>query len=191
MGSTKGDHGCHLKSPHRLSLQLQSQNMVSKYLGSKISKLQIIQNAALRIATGCPLMASIDHLHTEAEVLTVKEHLDMLCAQFLAICLQRLHPSCPTVTAESGPRNTKKTLQHRYYTLVECFTGEDGAFADAASAQQAIHRIELEYFIRARGIKSVLDTPAPTFRVEEKGLSRKTGRTLSQLKSGFCPALED
>ena len=158
---------------------------------SNISKLQVIQNAALRIATGCPLMASVDHLHTEAEVLTVGEHLDMLCAQFLATCLQRHHPSFPTVTADSGPREKKQTLQRRYHAQVESFTGEDGAIVDAAAAREAIHHTAVEKSIRARGTNRVLGTPAPTISEEEEGLSRKTRRTLSQLRSGFCPALED
>ena len=82
---------------------------------SNISKLQNIQNATLRIATGWQMMASIDHMHTDAVVLTVGEHLDTLCAQ-------RLHPSFPTVTAESSPRNMKQTLQRRYQAQVESFT---------------------------------------------------------------------
>jgi len=137
------------------------------------------------------MIASVDHLHTEAEVLTVGEHLDMLCAQFLATCLQQLHSSFPTVTADSGPREMKQTLQRRYHAQVESFTGEDGAIVDAAVAREAIHHTAAEESIRARGINSVLGTPAPTISEEEEGLSRKTRRTLSQLRSGFCPTLED
>ena len=53
---------------------------------TNVSKLQVIQNAALRIATGSHMMASVDHLHMEAELMKVGEHLDMLCAQSLATC---------------------------------------------------------------------------------------------------------
>ena len=35
-------------------------------------KIQYTQNEALRIATGCHKMSSIDHLHTEAEMLKVR-----------------------------------------------------------------------------------------------------------------------
>ena len=42
-------------------------------------KIQYTQNEALRIATGCHKMSSIDHLHTEAEMLKVKEHSKLLC----------------------------------------------------------------------------------------------------------------
>ena len=42
-------------------------------------KIQYTQNEALRIATGCHKMSSIDHLHTEAEML-IKEHSELLSA---------------------------------------------------------------------------------------------------------------
>ena len=35
---------------------------------SLIKKLQAIQNSALRIATGCVKMTSIDHLHEETKI---------------------------------------------------------------------------------------------------------------------------
>ena len=54
---------------------------------SSINKLQVVQNAALRIATGCVKMTPVDHLHTESKVLKVDEHLKMLCSQHLATCL--------------------------------------------------------------------------------------------------------
>ena len=41
-------------------------------------KIQYTQNDALRIATGCHKISSIDHLHTEAEMLKVKEHSELL-----------------------------------------------------------------------------------------------------------------
>ena len=48
-------------------------------------KIQYTQNEALRIATGCHKMSSIDHLHTEAEMLKVKEHSELLSAQLLLL----------------------------------------------------------------------------------------------------------
>ena len=38
------------------------------------------QNEALRITTGCHKMSSIDHLHTEATILKVREHSELLAA---------------------------------------------------------------------------------------------------------------
>ena len=47
-----------------------------------------IQYEALRIATGCHKMSSIEHLHTEAKMLKVKEHSELLSTQYLARCLE-------------------------------------------------------------------------------------------------------
>ena len=53
---------------------------------SSFKKIQTVQNAALRTATGAHKMASIDHLHQESLTLKVKDHSDMLSAQYLVNC---------------------------------------------------------------------------------------------------------
>ena len=50
--------------------------------------LTFIGNEALWIVTGCHKMSSMDHLHTEAKMLTVREHLELLSAHYLARCLE-------------------------------------------------------------------------------------------------------
>ena len=127
----------------------------------------------------------------EAEILTVREHLEMLCSQFLATCLQPSHPSFPVVTADPGPRNMKKTLLRCYGAHVESHMGVDGTIADAEAARAEIHSAAVASSIEARGVNRVLGTPPPKIDPEEEQLRRKTRRTLSQLRSGFCPSLED
>ena len=61
-------------------------------------KIQYTQNEALRIATGCHKMSSIDHLHTEAEMLKVREHSELLSAQYLARCLEPGNVCHPIIT---------------------------------------------------------------------------------------------
>ena len=53
---------------------------------TKYRKIQYTQNEALKIATGCLKMSSIDHIHTEAEILNVRQHSELLSAQYLARC---------------------------------------------------------------------------------------------------------
>ena len=61
---------------------------------SSFKKTQTAQNAALMTATGANKMASIDHLHQESLTLKVKDHLDMLSAQYectpYSVCGHRL-----------------------------------------------------------------------------------------------------
>ena len=44
--------------------------------------IQYTQNEALRIATGCHKMSSVDHLHVEAKMLKVREDSELLSAQY-------------------------------------------------------------------------------------------------------------
>jgi hypothetical protein len=55
---------------------------------SNICRLQFIQNAALRLVTGCLKAAPIDHLHAKAKLMLVADHLSMLCLQFIASCMR-------------------------------------------------------------------------------------------------------
>ena len=50
---------------------------------SNIGKIQRAQNEVLRIITGSHKMSSIDHLHSETEMLQVEDHLNLLSAQYL------------------------------------------------------------------------------------------------------------
>ena len=50
--------------------------------------IQYTQNEAPRISTGCHKMSSVDHLHAEANMLKVREHSELLSAQYLARCLE-------------------------------------------------------------------------------------------------------
>ena len=135
----------------------------------------------------CPMMASVDHLHMEAEIMTVREHLAMLCAQFLVSCLQPNHPSFPIVTADSGPRNKKQTLQRRYLAQVESFREEDGSIADAATARKTIHRIAVENSIRARGTNRILGTPPPTHQPGGGGLRQEDPAHPISIEVRFLP----
>ena len=73
-----------------------------------------MHNAALRITTGSVNASAEDHLHAETKMLPVDDHLSLLCSQFLVTALQPGHLSYPIVTADSGPKDKKKTLQLKF-----------------------------------------------------------------------------
>ena len=60
--------------------------------------IQYTQKEALRIATGCHKMSSVDHLHVESKLLNVREHSELLSAQYLARCLE------PEMSATPSPQ---------------------------------------------------------------------------------------
>ena len=80
---------------------------------------QYTQNEALRIATGCHKMSSINHLHTEAEMLKVREHSELLSAQYLARCLEPGNVCHPITTRATPERQMKETLYTRHRDTVE------------------------------------------------------------------------
>ena len=82
-------------------------------------KIQYTHNEALRIATGCHKISSIDHLHTEAEILKVKEHSKLLSAQYLARCLEPGNVCHPITTRATPERQMKETLYTRHRNTVE------------------------------------------------------------------------
>ena len=82
-------------------------------------KIQYTQNEALRIATGCHKMSSVDHLHTEAEMLKVREHSELLSAQYLARCLEPGNVCHPITTRAAPERRMKETLYTKHRNTVE------------------------------------------------------------------------
>ena len=77
-------------------------------------KIQCTENEALRIATGCHKMSIIDHLHTEAEMLNVREHSELQSAQYLARCLEPGNVWYPITTRATPERQMMETLYTRH-----------------------------------------------------------------------------
>ena len=97
--------------------------------------IQYTQNEALRIATGCHKMPSFDHLHVEAEMLKVKEHSELLSAQYFARCLEPGNVCHSITTRETPKRLMKETLFTRHHNSVEPIMLADNRKATL----QAIH----------------------------------------------------
>ena len=77
---------------------------------SSFKKIQTAQNAALRTATGAHKMVSIDYPHQESLTLKVKDHQDMLSAQYIVNYLEDEHVCHGIITQEPRPRPMKETL---------------------------------------------------------------------------------
>ena len=82
----------------------------------RVKKIQTAQNGALRIATGCHLMADIDHIHKEAELLTVRQHLGLPSEQYLVKCLDQKR----MCHKGSAPKADEAHSTHQ--TLPQCAT---------------------------------------------------------------------
>ena len=84
---------------------------------SSFKKIQTAQNAALWTATWAHKMASIYHLH-QSLTLRVKDHSDMLSAQYLVNCLEEDHVNYGITIQEPRPRPMKETLHSRHHSTV-------------------------------------------------------------------------
>ena len=82
-------------------------------------KIKYTQNDALRITTGCHKMSSINHLHTEAEMLKVRERSELMSAQYLARCMEPGNVCHPITTWVTPERQMKETQYTRHQNTVE------------------------------------------------------------------------
>ena len=76
---------------------------------TSINKLQVMQNAALRTATGCTQDTNIQHLHDETLTLPIYEHLQLHASQYKQKTQHPSHPLHKHTTYFNTPR-LKKTL---------------------------------------------------------------------------------
>ena len=81
--------------------------------------IQYTQNEAMRIATGCHKMSSVDHLHAEAKKLKERVHSELLFAQYLARCPEPGNVCHSITTREAPKRQMKGTLFTRHCNTVE------------------------------------------------------------------------
>ena len=130
-----------------------------------------------RIATGCHKMSSIDHLHTEAEMLKVMEHSELLSAQYLARCLEPGNVCHPITTRAIPERQMKETLYTRHRNTVEPMMVENDrkATLHTAAAVKAVQCHERNVVLDGR--------PLPISN------SEKERSTLAQLRSRYCRLL--
>ena len=133
-----------------------------------------------RIATGCHKMSSIDHLHTEAEMLKVKEHPELLSAQNLARCLEPGNVCHPITTRATPERQMKETLYTRHRNTVEPMMVKN----DRKTTLQALHTAAVVKAVQCHERNVVLDGRSPPISNSEIELTRKERSTLALLRSG-------
>ena len=159
---------------------------------TNLKSLQIIQNKALRAITGSLMMSDISHLHSEVQILPIRSHLDLLCAQFLASALHPDHPSYPCVSLHPGPRHGSriKTLQSTYGEKLSSWTAEGVVpLEDRREVLRHLHTDAVASHLRESPPNRVLGAPPPDIDSSERSLPRHHRTTLAQLRSGHCSRL--
>ena len=110
--------------------------------------IQYTQNEVLRISTGCHKMSSVDHLHAEKNILTVREHSDLLPAQYLARRLEPENVNNSIITRDPPKRQMKETPCTRHRTTVEQMM----IAKNRKVTLQAIHTVAVIQAVTSRGM---------------------------------------
>merc|ERR1712074_459795 len=82
------------------------------------TKLQTIQNSALRTITGCTRDTNAEHLHEETKILPIDKHLKLHASQLRQKSQDPDHPLHHITTQPRNPRNKKQTIfKNENYTV--------------------------------------------------------------------------
>jgi hypothetical protein len=132
--------------------------------------LQHIQNTAFRIALGSTQTTPSSHVHVETKVLSLKEHLDMRGAQFLASALHNHRSPCHHFqNLPTTPRQIANTPYNYYLTIIN-------SIPPPTDPANFIKRIHTHYI-------------PPDISHTEQQLSRADRVRLSRLRCGHHPSL--
>ena len=154
-------------------------------------KLQRIQNAALRCATGHTKDTNVIHLHTETKVLPLNQHMKMIASQFREGTRDPAHPLNQAANAPSPERRQKMTALHKdSVTMVHGCHREGEEIKNIERNKRKLHTIFVEEHLESIPENTLIGMRPPEVRKEERTLPRGTRRTLAQLRAQKCPMLK-
>ena len=156
------------------------------------NRLEVVERAALRTATGCHLMTSIDHLHQETRILPVRKHTAMISQQFLAACMQADHPGHRLFDRVAPPRDMKGNIIDAYPDELREQANPPLTAGECRKLQNVIHTRAVQEAIDSYGVNPVLGRKPPDtdLNIGERNLSRIERTRLAQLRSGYCKLLK-
>jgi hypothetical protein len=154
-------------------------------------KLQAVQNAGLRVASGSHRMSSIDHLHQETKVLPLQAHSELLTKQYALRCHLPGHPGQKHLDRPPPPRLMKRDLNMSLNQVDDLTTNADGGFGmkDYKRGVKTLHTECVARVVASYSNNKVLNATAPAIDASEAELPRKARCLLSQLRSGYCKRL--
>ena len=152
--------------------------------------LQTTQNTALKTALGCLKIAGTDHIHSEAKIMPVRPHCEMLSQQYLLSTQLETHPMHVDLNCPPPPRKMKETLKSRFGRKIKRLLPAEPLTEEVYKSKlKQIHTDSVREVINNQAVNPVLKTKAPDVDKSEKLLPRTTRATLSQLRSGHSTYL--
>jgi len=156
-----------------------------------MSKLQTIQNTALRIATGCTADTNTHHLHQETLVLPLPAHLRLHASQLKEKTKLPYHP-LHSLRMQPKPHRLKKITifqENNDYTTEIKTNSQNIELAAITNNMKQIHTEIVHQHIQSIPDNNILKTKAPDIDKSENTLSRSTRTLLAQLRTGKSPFL--
>ena len=157
------------------------------------NNMAVVENSALRVATGCHKMASSDHIHEETKVIPLTKHTDLLCKQFLLGCHREDHPGYKHVNTHPPGRCMKHTVhfwEDEVGPIVNRLTTDEVLTQSGyKTGLKYLHTETVKKAIDGYEPNRVLQHRPPKINPSEMELPRQARRTLSQLRSGWCQKL--
>ena len=152
-----------------------------------LTNCQVMQNAALRTATGYTQDTNIQHMHEKPLTLPIHEHLQLHASQYKQKTQHPSHTHHKHTTYFNTPR-LKKTLFLTTAATQQTFpqTPTDPhtvITTDIKTNMHHIHTSIVSRYLATRGNNKILRTPPPHTSSSEERLPRLTRRILAQLRT--------
>ena len=132
------------------------------------TRINKLQNAALRTVTGCTDDTNIQHMHDETLILPIHEHLQLHASQYKQNTI--LNQGRYTTNIPTDPHTITTT--------------------DIKTNMRHIHTSTVCRHLATRGNNKILRTSPPHFFSSEQILPRLTRRNLAQLRTNKSPFLK-
>ena len=160
---------------------------------TNIDKLQIVQNTALRIATGCTHDTSTQHLHDETNIQPIHQHLQLHTSQIRQKVQHPTHPLHKLTIHPHTPRLKKQTTFNNinninYTTNIDTHPNTVTQHQITANSTQ-IHTSIVQTYLLQRNHNKLIHQHAHKISPSEFSLPIKTRRTLAQLRTNKSPIL--
>lgn len=157
-----------------------------------VTKLQRIQNSALRCATGHTKDTNTNHLHSETLVLPLKDHMRMITSQYREESRYPEHPMNAELHAPNPERRMKGTaLDTQCDAVIHSCDPEGEGEKQRRRNKQAIHTSIIEEHLHNLLHNPLIQAQPPKIHPSEKTLSREARRRLAQLRAQKIPLLQE
>ena len=157
---------------------------------TNLSKLQSIQNAALRVCTGHTRDTNHRHYHDETQVLPIETHTRMISSIYRENCRSPDHPLHEALHDREPDRDMKRTVFNTTHvtTVHSCDTQAEDKTRKENKAK--IHTQAVKEYLANQEDHPLLGAKPPKISTTEQDLSREMRRTLAQLRAQKCPMLQ-